>query len=67
MTFYNLSQEMQLAQAKKEFDEMAKEIADRRKKLLFHLEKGKKKETEKVDASKAEKFNSMVLVILKIG
>lgn len=39
---------------------MAKEIADRRKKLLFKLEKGQKKETEKVDASKAEKFKSMV-------
>ncbi|CAD8185836.1 unnamed protein product [Paramecium octaurelia] len=57
--FTQQNQEMQLAQAKKEFDEMAKEIADRRKKLLFQLEKGKKKEVEKVDASKAEKFKTM--------
>lgn len=41
---------------------MAKEIADRRKKLLYKLEKGQKKETEKVDASKAEKFKSMVML-----
>lgn len=39
---------------------MAKEIADRRKKLMFKLDKGQKKENEKVDASKAEKFKSMV-------
>lgn len=55
---------MQLAQAKREFDEMAKEIADRRKKLLYKIEKGNKKENEKVDASKAEKFKSMVILVI---
>lgn len=46
---------------------MSKEIAERRKKLLLNLDKGKKKEPEKVDASKAEKFKSMVHLINNVG
>lgn len=40
---------------------MTLEIADRRKKLMEEINPTKKKKPEKVDASKAEKFKTMVI------
>lgn len=40
---------------------MTKEIATRRKELLARIDKGAKKQPEVVDASKAEKFKTMVI------
>ncbi|CAK59780.1 unnamed protein product (macronuclear) [Paramecium tetraurelia] len=57
--FTQQNQELQLAQARKEFDQLTREIAERRKKLLSELNKGKAQEKEKVDANKAEKFKNM--------
>ena len=41
---------------------MTKEIAIRRKDLMSKIEKGGPKVPEKTDASKAEKFKTMVLI-----
>ncbi|CAD8101580.1 unnamed protein product [Paramecium primaurelia] len=57
--FTQQNQELQLVQARKEFDQLTREIAERRKKLLSQIDKGKSKEKEKVDANKAEKFKNM--------
>ncbi|CAD8189747.1 unnamed protein product [Paramecium pentaurelia] len=50
-------QEIQLLDAQREFDEITKEMMQRRKRLLKQNEKGV--QNEKVDTSKAEKFKNM--------